>query len=301
MSKKVSVIVPVYNTDKYIEKCLQSLVEQTLSDIEIICVNDGSTDNSLSVMEQFAKSDNRIKIITTQNKGQSCARNTGLKIACGEYTGFLDSDDYADKTMFEKLYTNAKQNDSDMVMCNVNILNCQTGSISSNDPYFGLKIFEEQKDRDIFFDGVFSLNQCSDFLFRICVVPWNKLIKTDFWEKNSIKFTEGLSFEDNIFCLELLLKAERISLVNEPLPYYRVGSSHSLTYGTNDNSKLDLFEVFNKMEEVLNCNGVFNRFEEYFHTHKRNTLLYWYKKLRDSKVKDLYKKRLLQLYSDMIV
>ncbi len=301
MGKKVSVIVPVYNAEKYLKKCLQSLVEQTLSDIEIICINDGSTDNSLSIIEQFAKSDSRIKIITTQNRGQSLARNKGLEIAKGEYTGFLDSDDYADTTMFEKLYTAAKQNDSDVVMCGVYILNEKTGAITSNDPYFGLKIFEEQKDMGVFFNGVFSYEQCRDFLFRICVVPWNKLIKTDFLKKNSIKFAEGLSFEDNIFSLELLLNAGRISLVNEPLPYYRFGSVHSLTYGINDYSKLDLFNVFNKMEVVLRDKGVFEEFGEYFFNHKKNTLLYWYKKLNDSNVKDLYKKRLLKLYSDMII
>ena len=301
MGKKVSVIVPVYNAEKYLKKCLQSLVEQTLSDIEIICINDGSTDNSLSIIEQFAKSDSRIKIITTQNRGQSQARNKGLEIAKGEYTGFLDSDDYADTTMFEKLYTAAKQNDSDVVMCGVYILNEKTGAITSNDPYFGLKIFEEQKDTGVFFNGVFSYEQCRDFLFRICVVPWNKLIKTDFLKKNSIKFAEGLSFEDNIFSLELLLNAGRISLVNEPLPYYRFGSVHSLTYGINDYSKLDLFNVFNKMEVVLRDKGVFEEFGEYFFNHKKNTLLYWYKKLNDSNVKDLYTKRLLKLYSDMII
>lgn len=301
MGKKVSVIVPVYNAEKYLKKCLQSLVEQTLSDIEIICINDGSTDNSLSIIEQFAKSDSRIKIITTQNRGQSHARNKGLEIANGEYTGFLDSDDYADTTMFEKLYTAAKQNDSDVVMCGVYILNEKTGAITSNDPYFGLKIFEEQKDMGVFFNGVFSYEQCRDFLFRICVVPWNKIIKTDFLKKNSIKFSEGLSFEDNIFSLELLLNAGRISLVNEPLPYYRFGSVHSLTYGINDYSKLDLFNVFNKMEVVLRDKGVFEEFGEYFFNHKKNTLLYWYKKLNDSNVKDLYKNRLLKLYSDMII
>ena len=301
MGKKVSVIVPVYNAEKYLKKCLQSLVEQTLSDIEIICINDGSTDNSLSIIEQFAKSDSRIKIITTQNRGQSQARNKGLEIAKGEYTGFLDSDDYADTTMFEKLYTAAKQNDSDVVMCGVYILNEKTGAITSNDPYFGLKIFEEQKDTGVFFNGVFSYEQCRDFLFRISVVPCNKLIKTDFLKKNSIKFAEGLSFEDNIFSLELLLNAGRISLVNEPLPYYRFGSVHSLTYGINDYSKLDLFNVFNKMEVVLRDKGVFEEFGEYFFNHKKNTLLYWYKKLNDSNVKDLYKKRLLKLYSDMII
>ena len=297
----MSVIIPVYNSARYLEQCLDSLINQTLQNIEIICVNDGSTDESLSILNRYKNQDNRIKVFNQDNKGQSAARNLGIKYSHGEYIGFLDSDDYADRTMFEKLYTAAKQNCSDVVMCSVHILNEKTGAITPNDPYFGLKIFEEQKDADVFFNGVFSYEQCRNFLFRICVVPWNKLIKTDFLKKNNIKFAEGLSFEDNIFSLELLLKAGRISLVNEPLPYYRFGSEYSLTYGTNDNSKLDLFEVFNKMEEVLKKNMVFDMFEAYFFNHKKNTLLYWYKKLNDPNVKDLYKKKLLKLYSGMII
>lgn len=301
MKPKVSIIVPVYNTEKYITKCLQSLVEQTLSDIEIICINDGSTDDCAKILSNFAEQDSRIIVLNQENKGQSCARNAGIRIANGEYIGFIDSDDYADTTMFEKLYTNAQKNNSDFVMCGVFILNDKTGSITSNDPYFGIKIFEEQKNTDVFFNGVFSYKQCKNFLFRICVVPWNKLIKTDFLKKNSIKFSEGLSFEDNIFSLEILLKAKHISIIKEPLPYYRFGSANSLTYGTNDYSKLDLFDVFNKIEIVLQDNGLLEEFREYFSKHKKNTLLYWYKKLNDSKVKDLYKNRLLELYSDMII
>lgn len=301
MNPNVSVIVPVYNTEKYLEKCLDSLVNQALTDIEIICVNDGSTDGSLAILNKFAADDFRIKVINQNNKGQSAARNAGLSAAKGEYIGFLDSDDFADNSMFEKLYYSAKKNDSDLIMCAVNLYNDKTSQVSSDDPYFGLKIFEQQTNSDMFFDNVFSYEQCKDFLFRICVVPWNKLIKSNFLKENNIKFVEGLSFEDNIFCLELLLKAKRISLFKDALPFYRISTQHSLTYGVNDEVKLDVFKIFDYMQSVLEQNNAYTAFKDYFLLHKKNTLLYWYKKINNEKVKDLYKKRLKNLYSDIIL
>ena len=113
---KISVIIPVYNCEKFIEKCLQSLVNQTLTDIEIILVNDGSTDNSQKIIEKF--SDTRIKLINKKNGGQSSARNVGLDVANGEYIGFIDSDDWVDSDFFEKLYNTAKKYNADISISN---------------------------------------------------------------------------------------------------------------------------------------------------------------------------------------
>ena len=103
ISPKVSIVVPVYNTEKYLEKCLKSLISQTLKDIEIICVNDGSTDKSSEILQKFADSDTRIKIITQSNQKQGVARNRGMEVALGEYIGFVDSDDWVHLDFFEKL------------------------------------------------------------------------------------------------------------------------------------------------------------------------------------------------------
>lgn len=124
---KVSVIIPVFNTEKYISKCLSSLVNQTLDDIEIICVNDGSTDNSLEIIEKIANNDARIKIINQEHKKQGAARNSGLKIAEGEYIGFVDSDDWIDLNYYEMLYNTAKKYDADIALAtNVRIGNGKT-------------------------------------------------------------------------------------------------------------------------------------------------------------------------------
>ena len=114
---KVSVIIPVYNVEKYLSECLDSVVNQTLKDIEIICVNDGSPDGSAAILEEYAQKDNRIKVITQENRGLSEARNSGLKIASGEYIAFLDSDDYIDLKFFEQLYKRGIESNSDVVVC----------------------------------------------------------------------------------------------------------------------------------------------------------------------------------------
>ena len=114
---KISAILPVYNVEQYIKDCLDSIINQTMDDIEIICVNDGSLDNSLQVLEKYAQKDARIKIISQENQGQGIARNNGLKIANGEYITFIDPDDWVDVDMFEKMYKSAKKFDSDYVFC----------------------------------------------------------------------------------------------------------------------------------------------------------------------------------------
>ena len=108
---KVSVIVPVYNGEKYLTQCLDSIINQTLEDIEIISINDGSEDNSLSILERYASMDNRIKIISTENRGLGAARNSGLELATGEYVAFVDADDWIDKETYEQLYSKSASSD----------------------------------------------------------------------------------------------------------------------------------------------------------------------------------------------
>lgn len=117
---KVSVIVPIYNAEKYMEKCIDSILNQTLNDIEVILINDGSTDNSLEIAKRYEKRDKRIIVIDQNNSGPSAARNNGIKIATGKYIGFVDSDDYIENTMYEKLFEIADKNKVNVAMCNYN-------------------------------------------------------------------------------------------------------------------------------------------------------------------------------------
>ena len=117
----VSVLIPVYNVEKYLSRCLDSLINQTLTDIEIICVNDGSTDDSLKILRQYQEKDNRIVIVDKKNGGLPSARNAGLDRARGQYVGFVDSDDYVEPSMFETLYKTAKKKNSEVVICGAQI------------------------------------------------------------------------------------------------------------------------------------------------------------------------------------
>lgn len=287
MSLKISVIIPVYNTSVYLEQCLESLISQTLMEIEIICINDGSTDNSLSILETYKNKDSRIKIINQQNKGQSSARNSGIEAAQGEYIAFLDSDDYVKNDFLEKLYKNAKNFDSDISMCSIEIFDENTGKNYSHSPYLSLDIFDKS-----FENRCFLPSETFDFLFRICVVPWNKIYKRDFLNKNNLKFVENLNFEDNVFFIDAYTSAHRISIVKEELVIYRQNSqtSYSSAVKKHDKKKLDFFKIFELEEKILKQKNIYHQLKEYFEFTKLNSLKDWYDKITDIEVKKEYEK-----------
>lgn len=287
---KISIIVPVYNTEKYLEKCLESLINQTLKDIEIICVNDGSTDKSVEILNNFAKKDKRIKIISQKNKGQSAARNEGIKIAKGKYIGFLDSDDWADRTMFEKLYENATKFDAEISMCSITTFDEKTNIYNKSDPYMTLDLFSQN-----FENRAFNPKETYDFIFRICVTPWNKIYKKSFLNKYNILFEEGLNFEDNVFFYKTFFQAKKICLTKENLIFYRLNSKTSYTFGNQDFKKLDFFKIFDLIEEFLKEKKYYKKLEEYFKSYKKGTLTYWFKKINDEKTKEIYFKKLKEI------
>lgn len=273
---KVSIIVPVYNAEKYLEKALNSLVSQTLIDIEIICVNDGSTDSSLEILEKFAKLDERIVVVTQPNSGQSSARNVGLKLAKGEYIGFLDADDWLDVDALEKLYL--KANGSDISICSIKV--CSEQGEKLDDPYMSLRVFPNSLDNQ-----VFTHRECSDFLFRICVTPWNKLYRRTFLQSNNIKFVEGLNFEDNVFFLETFLQAKSIVILRESLFCYRVDSLTSYSHNGDDSKKLDFFRVLNLQSKIISN---YPEYKKAFLFYKKFVLFYWFKKIKTPTVKFIY-------------
>ncbi|DAA83489.1 MAG TPA: glycosyl transferase [Cyanobacteria bacterium UBA10660] len=202
----VSVIVPVYNTEKYLQKCLNSLTNQTLKNIEIICVNDGSTDNSLKILQDNAIKDERIKIINQENKKQGAARNAGMQIATGEYIGFVDSDDWIDFDFYEKLYTAAKKHNFDIALCtNVRVkknVNKKRLNITEEKEY---KTVQEKFDVNIQWK-----NPC----------PTNKIYKRDLFISHNIQWPEGVYCEDKIFTLKAVYFANGIVTVPNVNYYY---------------------------------------------------------------------------------
>ncbi len=201
---KVSVIVPVYNTAKFLERCLNSLINQTLKDIEIICVNDGSKDNSLELLEEFAKKDSRIVIINQENAGLSAARNSGMEVVKGEYIGFVDSDDWVDLNFFEKLYDAAKKYDCDIAVADFIRQHPKNKKIRLN--ITEEKVYEKAEDKYL---------ACRTYR-EGCV--WNKIYRTELLKDISLKFIVGMYYEDRDFTARALYFSKK--LVTVPGTYY---------------------------------------------------------------------------------
>ena len=251
---KVSIIVPVFNTGEYLYECLDSIINQSLSDIEIICVNDGSTDNSLEILEEYAKKDSRVRIFTIENSGMSIARNFGIQHANGEYIGFVDSDDYVDEFMFEKLYISCVQNDLDISICKVSLFDNETGEINNDLSYYNLSVLKG------FEDTVFNSEDTTQVTCNIIVNVYNKLYRKSLLSDNSIEFPPNLMFEDEVFFIRTYLTAKRVSFVNEFLYYYRLNREGSITYLNKKNNYVDMVYVYKKEREIFK---EVNKYSEY--------------------------------------
>lgn len=205
---KISVIIPVYNASKYLKECLDSVVNQTLKDIEIICVNDGSTDNSLSILEKYAQNDDRIKIINQENKGLSEARNVAIEVASGDYIGFVDADDYINLSFYENLFNRAEETKSDIVSCE-----------------YMYRFKDRQKNRKKIFLKVDTNVVTTDikekfeclYLPNYCYVM-NKIYRRDCLTE---RFLKGLKWEDVYFTCNVLAKSYKLSVAKDAAYYYR--------------------------------------------------------------------------------
>ncbi len=212
---KVSIIVPFHNVEKYIEQCLESLVNQTLTDIEIICIDDASTDASRDIVKGFMRKDERITLLNTEKpSGQSTARNMGLEVAKGDYIGFVDSDDWVEPDMFEKMYNKAVEGDTDITMCQANLYDDKEQKTYTND-YYSLKSLEKTADT------TFGPEDTKDEILDINVVLWNKIYKHTFLKEIEAKFQDGYIYEDLPFFYETYLKAKKVNILWESLYYYR--------------------------------------------------------------------------------
>lgn len=224
---KVSVIVPVYNTQTYLSDTLKSIRQQTLKEIEIICVDDGSTDDSVQIIHEQMKEDSRIKCLQQKNSYAGVARNHGFSIATGEYVIFWDADDLFDPSALEKMYDKAKSNDADICVCAGQKLMEDTGKYILTDVYLQKKWLPEKE--------VFSRKDIPDHIFAFATnVPWNKMYKREFVQKYDLKFQNLRQANDTYFVIMSLYFAEKIVTVKDRLITYRSNNSSSLTGKASD-------------------------------------------------------------------
>ena len=235
---KISIIIPVYNVEKYLERCLNSIVNQTLYDLEIICINDGSPDNSLEILERYSKQDKRIKIINQENSGLSVARNTGMEIAVGEYIGFVDADDWIDSNFYENLYNSAKKYNTDIAVASV--LRERKKYSSYRIKYNNEKVYTEKSE-------IFNACDCPN----ICYV-WNKIYKTEFFKSQNLKFQEGMFFEDILFTTKILGNSKSLVTVPNTYYHYMVNDGTSIVK-SNHTLKKNQDRYNNQKEAILFC------------------------------------------------
>ena len=237
MSPTVSIIIPVYNSDRYLRECLDSVINQTLKDIEILCVNDGSTDNSLSILEEYAQKDARIKIINQENKGQSVARNRGLDIALGEFIAFIDSDDtFLSDNALETVLNNFTH-DVDFV---------NFGIFLNIEPDVKTKI----KDKDVNPKLSGKIKICENIMYQTPVYVWNKIFRKNIIDKYSLRFPDGLLFEDCVFTYSYLALSNYGYYLNDKFYSYLIRKGSTMN-SLNKNNKKGIDHIY-CMKELFN-------------------------------------------------
>lgn len=261
----VSVIIPVYNAEKYLAETLNSILAQKLHNIEIICVNDGSTDNTLNILEDYSKKDKRVKIIQKENGGQASARNKGLEIAKGDFIGFMDSDDLIPKDYYEKLYKNA-------IIYNADIVQCRYWMVQENgdkEEWALNPIIMKNESRNSHFKNKLILAYASG-------VVWNKIYKKEIL--NTVRFAENTSpWEDNPFVVEAFLKANKIVSIPDIYHNY-IQRNNSSIHEPNPRVHFQLLKSTEYLIDYLNNKKNKIRKKDYkeFNSHIVNRLNYEY-------------------------
>lgn len=259
---KVTVIIPIYNVEAYLTKCIDSVVNQTLKDIEIILVNDGSTDSSLFIAKRFAEIDKRIIIISQKNAGLSVARNTGLTLAKGEYIFFLDSDDWIEQNTLEVLYQNALANRSDFVCFRLLFDNQE---LNKQTVYGNDFVCEQLNGTDILEDALLVKN--------IPTAAWAKMYDQKFLLQNNLKFEPGIVNEDTLFTIQTACCAQKVTFVNQ-IFYHAIEREGSISRSSQERLFLDMITALNKTKEYLLEKAMFNEIKIYYEARYLKSLLY---------------------------
>lgn len=264
--EKVSIIIPVYNGEKYLVECLDTIQNQTYTNLEIICINDGSKDRSLNILKEYQKEDNRFVVIDQKNGGQSKARNEGIRRSTGKYIAFVDCDDFIELDMIEKMVLKAEKTNADIVITNFLLYFEDTGR------------YESYRDEVLYYtlnNTVFTINECPEIIKYVGV--WDKLFKRDFLKQNTLFFWENMIYEDHLYSVEAEVYAKRISLIPEHLYYYRKNAGESITDKEvdDDNFKKDFLLIHKKIQKVLSDNNVsFEVKKNYYQYFMENAIMH---------------------------
>lgn len=270
---KVSVIIPVYNVEKYLRECLDSVVNQTLREIEIICVDDGSTDSSLDILKEYASKDNRITVIGQQNLHAGVARNAGLAVARGEYLSFLDSDDFFELNMFEKMYSKAIETSAEICTCHVRIYNMSKNTYENcswglHDDLIPVKQPFAAKD---IYEKIYQFNQGW---------VWDKIYKKSFVQKNKVRFQSQRSSNDVFFCFCNLTLATKIIVIPDALVTHRLHVKGSLE-NTREKSYFNIVNAVTKIKGFLEAKNLYKSVKVSFVNFAISNIIWNYETLKE--------------------
>ena len=248
--------MPVYNSHENLKESVNSVLSQSFEDFELICVDDGSSDDSLDILNEFSSNDRRIKIISQSNQGSGSSRNRGIEACSGEYICFIDSDDYMVEDCLKKVYENIVNNDSDIAFYKIgNIVNNERVKIR---PYFN---FDKMFPNADFNNFTFNYKQVPLYVLNYHFAPWTKMYKKEFLDKyDDFRFDETLPYEDMMFHVKCILRASKISFVPEYLYYYRIDNLNSVSFYNEDHIKI--FEVLDMVGDFLKRENHFDELKE---------------------------------------
>lgn len=289
MSELITIIVPIYNMEKYLEKCLQSLCNQTYHNTEIILVNDGSSDGSAAICEKYRQLDRRISVFHQQNRGLSAARNTGIENASGKYLCFVDADDWVDSRYCEKLYNAVVKYDTPIALCDFVKVENDDVSMTVALSTINTKCYSETK----------ILHWLSDWKseeYTRLVVAWNKIYDRKCFAE--LRYPEGILHEDEFVIHRILNGCEKLAIIEEPLYFYRQHSNSIM--GRNDyETNLHHLDIVKALEDRIEffCGKNQQAFVDAFHNYLRNVNSFYdmYRHNKD-KIYNEARKNLLKRY-----
>lgn len=290
---KVSIVMPTYKVEKYFRQCLESVINQTLTDIEIIPVDDGSPDNCGKIMDEYAAKDSRIKPIHQENGGYGKAVNAGIEVATGEYIGIVETDDWIEPDMYEKLYNQAVKLDADVCKCGFYRYN----SLEKNTEKQNVLWKDNLQNFEVFpKDESFKLEDEPN-LFMIHASIWTNLYKKSFLDKHNIRVngTRSASYQDFPFMAEVFTKAERIAVIPEYLYHWRVEPQQNSSTTSNGSRLLIMPDQCEEVKRIVKEAGLYEVLKEQMYKHFHlanyafyNSIKYEYKKEYFTKLYKLF-------------
>ena len=281
MKPEISVIMPVYNIEKYLPTAVESILKQTFKNFELIILDDKSEDNTLSIAKDFAKKDSRVKVIELEKRQkQGVGRNIGIQNAIGDYIMFLDGDDIAKDTFLEKMFFAIKKTNANIAMCKFQTLDDKNGKISDTHPFGQVNISEEMIEKG------FTPLDIKQQIFTIPNIVWNKIYSKQYLTDKQISFPAVITMcEDIIFGINATLKADKLAYVDENLLYYRINRPQASSGGKDDT----FFDVFTQYE-ILTKNfkemNIYDSIKKEFISDAIYTMLFFLERIKPN-----YKKR----------